>query len=291
MRRVPHWWRLCNRQARHAVTFTVSFGFSLGTLPLLVGLGVLLGAAGGAWLRLLPEALQHAEGPWRASPLFVLTGLAGVVCAGYCAALSNRVLAAAARVGGTGAGGARLGFDAAFTALAGWIGCFLAGPAVPAGVAALYWLGCGDLALLDRVIMAELLVPAIGYWLVALTIMNARGRLLDATPARVCETAWRLGRTGVIVTLAVSAVVSACAATTFAAAGLIHRDDPAGYVLLMAATAGGATATAGLLRVLGRAFARTARDSRRGAESGSQSASTARPAWNTGGVPSLSRAT
>src|SRR5581483_1340667 len=44
---------------------------------------------------------------------------------------------------------------------------FLAGPAVFTGAALLFWLGSGDLDWLDRLILAELGLAAVGGWLLA----------------------------------------------------------------------------------------------------------------------------
>ena len=255
LRRIPHWWRLCGHQARHAVAFTVSFGFSLGIVPALAALCAILGIVLAGWLRLLPGSLQNAGGVAE-NPFLGFIGLAAVGLAAYCALLLNRVLRAAARPL-EGPGRFQMGLDTAVCALAVWIGCFLAGPVLPAAAAYVYWLRCGDPSLLDAIVLAELLIPAAGGWLIALTIVNAEGRLRDAVPTRVCETAWRLGRTAALAAVAACFVLSALTAALFHAARLIHQDDAAGYLLLPVALTTAALATTALFRVLGAAYART----------------------------------
>src|SRR5205823_2563976 len=49
-----------------------------------------------------------------------------------------------------------------------WLVCFLAGPVVFAATGYLYWLNCGDPAPIDWLILVELGVMALAYWLFAL---------------------------------------------------------------------------------------------------------------------------
>ncbi|MFL5243479.1 MAG: hypothetical protein ACJ8FY_15345 [Gemmataceae bacterium] len=74
-----------------------------------------------------------------------------------------------------------------------WLACFLAGPAVFAGAAALYWMYCGEENLLDWLIVIELGIVAIGYWIFALVAVTDQGRLRDLSPIAVIDMAHRLG--------------------------------------------------------------------------------------------------
>jgi hypothetical protein len=74
-----------------------------------------------------------------------------------------------------------------------WLVCFLAGPVVPAVAAILYWFNGGDLGVLDWIIIAELGVLAMGWWLLTILAVSRRGRLRDANPVRVIEVIRRLG--------------------------------------------------------------------------------------------------
>jgi hypothetical protein len=172
------------------------------------------------------------------------------VLVGYCALLLNRSLATAARP--ETAGPVRFGLDSAVGALAVWIGCFLAGPVVPAALACLYWMQCGDPAVLDWMIIAELVVPAVAWWLAALTVVNATGAA--ATPGRVIDVLWRLGwRSWRAACLNVILAAGGIAGLAFAAR-LIHQESPAGYLLLMLSSAGGVFAQGLILRRLGLAW-------------------------------------
>ena len=284
LRRIPHWWRLCEHRARHAVSFTISFGFSLGIVPALVALCTIFGIVLAGWLRLLPGSLQDAGG-FAENPFLGFISLAAIGLAAYCALLLNRVLRAAARPV-QGPGPFHAGLDTAATALAVWIGCFLAGPVLPAAAASVYWLRCGDPSLLDAIVLAELLIPAAGGWLIALTIISAGGRLRDAVPTRVCETAWRIGRTAALTAVAACFVLAALAATLLHAARLIHQDEPAGYLLLPVALTAAALATTALFRILGAAYARTCQPTAPAASSAARAAHGSRT-WNA--APPLQR--
>jgi hypothetical protein len=74
-----------------------------------------------------------------------------------------------------------------------WLVCFLAGPVVPAAAALLYARYWGELALVDWLIVGELLVLAVAYWLLALVAVHGRNRLRDANPLRIAELFPRFG--------------------------------------------------------------------------------------------------
>jgi hypothetical protein len=62
-----------------------------------------------------------------------------------------------------------------------------------AGLGFYYWLYCGDPDWVDWVILAELGVLAVGYWMLAVLAASQSERLRDANPLRVAERADRLG--------------------------------------------------------------------------------------------------
>src|SRR5262249_59313021 len=57
-----------------------------------------------------------------------------------------------------------------------WVLCFLAGPVVFAGAAFLYWLNSGDLQPVDWLVLGELGILAVGYWIFALLSVGRRER-------------------------------------------------------------------------------------------------------------------
>jgi hypothetical protein len=121
---------------------------------------------------------------------------------------------------------------------AAWGFCFLAGPVLPAAAAPLYWFHCGDPALVDWLIVAELAAVALGYWLLAVAAVTQGGRLLDANPVRVAELAHRLGyRTGLAV-LAACGLALAHGRLALAALEQFHTGAAGGWLLLACFWAG-----------------------------------------------------
>ncbi len=88
-----------------------------------------------------------------------------------------------------------------------WLLCFLAGPSVLLVLACYYWLYGGDLTRLDWLIVAELGVLAIAYWLLAIVTTNESGRLRDANPLRVGQLIYRLRYRAIVPVLVVPALV------------------------------------------------------------------------------------
>ncbi len=63
-----------------------------------------------------------------------------------------------------------------------WLACFAAGPAFLFGSALGYWLYCGDLTVVDWLILGELGFVGVGWWLLATLLTNVTGRF--PRPAR-----------------------------------------------------------------------------------------------------------
>jgi hypothetical protein len=80
-----------------------------------------------------------------------------------------------------------------------WLACFLAGPILFAGTAMAYWMSCGEAGPVDVVILTELGVIAISWWLFALLSVSDRGWLRDINPLAVIDLAHRLGWRGLLV--------------------------------------------------------------------------------------------
>jgi hypothetical protein len=74
-----------------------------------------------------------------------------------------------------------------------WLVCLLAGPVPLLLLGIYYWIWCGDLDLLDWLILAELSFGAVGYGLFALLAVTRSERLRDANPVQVAELVRALG--------------------------------------------------------------------------------------------------
>ena len=83
-----------------------------------------------------------------------------------------------------------------------WLFAFLAGPAPLGAAGFFYWLHGGDLGLLDRLILAEMGVLAISYWVFAVAAAGERERFLDANPLAVARLVARLGERALVVPVA-----------------------------------------------------------------------------------------
>ncbi len=59
-----------------------------------------------------------------------------------------------------------------------WAVCFLAGPIVPIAFALTFWLQAGEMEIVDWLILAELVVVGLSYWLLVLLTVNAKDRRL-----------------------------------------------------------------------------------------------------------------
>src|SRR5579884_3436415 len=79
-----------------------------------------------------------------------------------------------------------------FRSGAAWMLGFLAGPVLPAAAAVVYWLNCGEPAWLDWLILAELALAALAYWVLAVVAVGRDGRLRDLSPAGVVALVRRL---------------------------------------------------------------------------------------------------
>jgi hypothetical protein len=113
-----------------------------------------------------------------------------------------------------------------------WLICFVAGPALLAGIAFYYWLDGGDLIALDWIILAELGVLTVGWWLLAIVATSEGGRLRDANPVRIGRLLYGLGYRAVFPALVVPLLVLAHAvAAVTAVAWLRAGDFFAGLVL------------------------------------------------------------
>jgi hypothetical protein len=74
-----------------------------------------------------------------------------------------------------------------------WVLAAASAPAPLAVIGFYYWLYCGDLQLVDWIILIELGVVGAGYWLLAVLAVSLGERLRDLNPWRVADLAERLG--------------------------------------------------------------------------------------------------
>jgi len=164
--------------------------YPLSAVWLLALLAFLLTACSVFALGLVAEP-QSSD--WPRHALLSAALLLAAMVLGHLAALFSGILASS--VGGAVQDLARPRFrpDRALRNFGRWLACFAAGPAVAIAAGAWYLLHCGDLGAIDWFVLAELFIPAIGYWLVALLLIGTDNPLRDAEPRRVIEAIRRLG--------------------------------------------------------------------------------------------------
>jgi len=108
---------------------------------------------------------------------------------------------------------------------------FLAGPIVPALTAFLFWLHAGDLHWIDRLILLELGVLSVGYFILEVFAADA-AKLRQATPAGVLRLIKTVGHLPLTAALAGSVGLVLHAWAGLASLRILHEDPGAGWALL-----------------------------------------------------------
>jgi hypothetical protein len=112
-----------------------------------------------------------------------------------------------------------------------WGLAFLSAPAPLAILGFTYWLNCGDPALVDWIILAELGILGAGYWLLAVLAVNRSDRLGDLNPWRVAELAGRLGWRALVAAVLAGVLVLVHGWLAFWTAGVLHEQLFLGLLL------------------------------------------------------------
>jgi hypothetical protein len=132
-----------------------------------------------------------------------------------------------------------------------WTFCFLAGPVVPTAVGFLFWIHCGDPALVDWLILAELAVAATVYWMLAIVSVNECNSLRGVAPGAIVALVRRVGYRLLVVVLAAAGLALADGVLAVSAAGRFHLDAVEGGFWLAGATLAALFGATFLLRLLG----------------------------------------
>jgi len=174
---------------------------------LLVGMGLTLTVLSSGIVLLIPQLPRFAETSPKAWLPYSLGLLVTLLIVAYTCSTIECALRSA--LAGEGPGvywpGRYIG-DALKSGLR-WLLCFLAGPSLLLALACYYWLYGGDLTRLDWLIVAELGVLAIVYWLLTIVTTNESGRLRDANPVRVGQLIYRLRYRAIVPVLVVPLLV------------------------------------------------------------------------------------
>jgi hypothetical protein len=225
--------------------------FAGRALLLALGLALLLTAATGLVGFVLPEMLarqMESEGPW---PFYLLGALPFAVLAYYFGLLECVFVSAAvdevwlARWPGR---------DLALVlrSTARWLIAFLAGPIVPAAAGFFFWIYSGDLAVVDRLILMELAIATVAYWLLVVVAVYEGDRLRNASPPNVVELVGRLGWRVPAVVVATAALLVADGLLGLSALEEIPESPLKGWLLLGGSWVGGLAGVMLLFHLLGR---------------------------------------
>jgi hypothetical protein len=206
--------------------------FPFRSWPLVFGLAIGLMLHLGLTAHLLPEVMKFSK----AEPAFWVLcwswGIITLVFSGYITGFLECTLASAlaGEVGQIRWPGES--FRIAMRSFGRWLSCFMAGPVVLASAACLFWLESGDFAVIDWLILGELVVIAFGYWMLAVVAAGRRDRLRDANPVQIGENLLKMGVAPVVVLAVVGVVTLLQMVWVYFALGKVHADPLIGWLNL-----------------------------------------------------------
>lgn len=141
--------------------------------------------------------------------------------------------------------------ESALPSVARWGFAFLTGPVAILALAWSYWLSCGDPLLVDRIILANMIAAAAGYWLLAVAAGGRGDGLLDANPVRVAELVEQLGGRAVALGAAVGLIAVSAGWLILRGIDILSERSARGLVLLLAGWVLGLTGATFLMTLLG----------------------------------------
>jgi hypothetical protein len=191
-------------------------------------LAVLTAIGAGLYPHVLHEGLIWVSGMF----LAVVWGGAMALLIGYGCSFLDSVLDYAL------CGGARnihvpdLDPRPAITSVVKWGLCFASGPALLTFMAFRHWIHCGDVTAIDGLILAELTMPAISYWLFGMLVLSGRPDMAWASPVQVFIAVRRLGWRTLVAGIGISIAVFVHVCVGAGGLMLLHSSWLAGLVML-----------------------------------------------------------
>jgi hypothetical protein len=229
---VPRKQRVLRKRWSLEKNWVECLAFPFRALPIIAGLAVFLGVLTALAGRVLPEVLANRPeggGFWLIFALYMLGPL--VLLAYVCGFLDCVLASAAAGQAGVVSWPGR-DLLLALKSCLWWLLAFLAGPVLPAAIVPVYWLYVGELTTLDWIILGELGVLAVGYWLLAILAVSRSDRVSDLNPLRVLRLAERLGYRAWVAAFAASLLGIGTVLLVLAALPLVHANGVAGVLLV-----------------------------------------------------------
>jgi hypothetical protein len=193
-----------------------------------VWLGLMMAGLSAGAILAVPRLLEASLEPAERAGVWAIVLVALIVPGYVCRYFSMLLASGNAGRGDWVRGGGLLSSLFALRCLAMWLACFLAGPVYFAAATYYYWLYCGDIGVLDVIILAELSAVTIGYWMFQLACVVEGNSWLDGNPVQVAALMHRLGRRAGFAVVAATALVLIHAQLFVAGAEALHVDGWAG---------------------------------------------------------------
>jgi hypothetical protein len=213
------------------------------------GLSLILAVLTAVAVQLLPQLGEFQANSGQGwLPVLVLS--VPVLILGYAAAFLDMVVSGAVAGGEQEVSFPGFNVPLILRSAVKWVACFLAGPVLPAAAALWYWVQCGDPGTLDWVILGELAVFAVAWWLMALLALSDTTRWSGLAPQHVHAMIGRM-RWRCLPALAAPAAVLGCGWLGLAAIEVSHNNAPGGFLMLVGAWLAALTVGTFLLRLLG----------------------------------------
>lgn len=225
--------------------------FPFRSWPLVFGLAFGLAVHLGITSLLLPEVMKLAN----SEPAFWVIcwswGMITLVFSGYVVGFLECTLASAlaGEVGQIRWPGES--FRIAMRSFGRWFSCFLAGPVVLVTIAVVFWLKSGDLAVIDRLILGELIVIAFSYWMLAVVAAGRTDRLRDANPVQIGANLQKMGLPSLVALVAVAMATGLHLVWCSFALEAVHANPLQGWLNLCGCCLSVLFADTFLMRLLG----------------------------------------
>jgi len=135
-----------------------------------------------------------------------------------------------------------------------WLGCFLAGPGVLLCGAVAYWISIGELTAIDWLVLTELILAALAWWLISLVLSNSGQNIRVPSPQKVLSTAYSLGSTAIKQTMLIAGGFLVHIIADLFAISQLHENPLSGFLLLCLCWTSGLNFGVFAFRRLGLAF-------------------------------------
>jgi hypothetical protein len=207
-------------------------GYPFRAMPLVFGLALALSLLTVIFVLLIPEALAETPGDARLGPV-LLAFLLPMIAFAYVCGFLDCVLSSAADGESRHIRWPGRNLALILRSFIAWVLAALLVPAPLAVIGFYYWLYCGDLQVVDWIILIELGLFGAGYWLLAVLAVSRGERLRDLNPARVVELAEKLGWRSLALAAMAGLLFLGHGFLAYSATGMLHGSEGTGLLLVL----------------------------------------------------------